>query len=144
MTSKIIVQQAHWDTDQEQLINVRTRVFVEEQQVPSDIEIDGKDADCFHIKALNSANEVIGTARMLPSNYIGRMCVLKEYRQLGVGGKMLSFFINFARQKHINSLMLNAQITALPFYQKFGFVTDSEVFIEADIEHVHMTLSLAD
>jgi len=144
MTSEINVQQAHWDTDQEQLLKVRTRVFVEEQQVPSEIEIDGKDADCFHIKALNSENEVIGTARMLPTNYIGRMCVLKEYRQLGIGGQMLSYFINYARQQQIKSLMLNAQITALPFYQKFGFVPDSEVFIEADIEHIHMTLSLAD
>ncbi|MCP4075834.1 MAG: GNAT family N-acetyltransferase [Gammaproteobacteria bacterium] len=144
MTSKISVQQAHWGTDQAQLTNIRTRVFVEEQQVPSEIEIDGKDADCFHVKALNSANEVIGTARLLPSNYIGRMCVIKEYRQLGVGGQMLSYLINYARQKQIKLLMLNAQITALPFYQKFGFIPDSEVFIEADIEHIHMTLSLAD
>jgi len=144
MTNKITVKQAHWDTEQEQLLKVRTRVFVEEQQVPSEIEIDGKDADCFHIKALNSENEVIGTARMLPTNYIGRMCVLKEYRQLGIGGQMLSYFISYARQQQIKSLMLNAQITALPFYQKFGFVPDSEVFIEADIEHIHMTLSLAD
>jgi len=144
MTNKITVKQAHWDTEQEQLLKVRTRVFVEEQQVPSEIEIDGKDTDCFHVKALNSENEVIGTARMLPTNYIGRMCVLKEYRQLGIGGQMLSYFINYARQQQIKSLMLNAQITALPFYQKFGFVPDSEVFIEADIEHIHMTLSLAD
>jgi len=144
MTSKITVRQAHWGTDQKQLINVRTRVFVEEQQVPSEIEIDGKDVDCFHIKALNAENEVIGTARMLPTHYIGRMCVLKEYRQMGIGGNMLLYFINYARQQQTKSLMLNAQITALPFYQKFGFIPDSEVFIEADIEHIHMTLSLAD
>ena len=144
MTNKFIIQKAYWSSDQAQLIKVRTQVFVEEQQVPSEIEIDGKDAECSHVKALNSDGEVIGTARLLPTHYIGRMCVLKAYRHLGIGAEMLSYFINYARQNQIPSLKLNAQISALPFYQKFDFICDSEVFIEADIEHVHMTLSLAD
>ncbi|MBT3206384.1 MAG: GNAT family N-acetyltransferase [Gammaproteobacteria bacterium] len=144
MANKFIIQKAHWNSDQVQLINVRTQVFVEEQQVPRDIEIDGKDAECSHVKALNLDGEVIGTARLLPTNYIGRMCVLKAYRHLGIGAEMLSYFINYARQNHIPSLRLNAQISAIAFYQKYGFICDSEVFIEADIEHIHMTLSLAD
>lgn len=142
--TEFTIQQAHWNTDQEQLINVRTRVFIEEQQVPVELEMDGMDTDCIHVKAVNSEGVVIGTARLLPSNYIGRMCVLKACRNQGVGGKMLSYFINYARRNNFESLMLNAQISALSFYQHFGFIADSDVFIEADIEHRHMTLSLAD
>ncbi len=141
--SEIIIQQAQWENDSAQLIAVRTRVFVEEQQVPATLEIDGKDPQCHHVKALNSQREVIGTGRLLPNSYIGRMCVLPAYRNLGIGGRMLSYFIDYAGQNNLKWLKLNAQISALSFYQRFGFVAESNVFIEADIEHVQMTLSLA-
>ena len=140
---KIIIEQANWHNDQTKLITVRTRVFVQEQRVPADLEIDGMDAISLHVKAITPNGNVVGTARLLPSHYIGRMCVLNDYRKAGIGTRMLSFFIDYARQNKFDSLMLNAQITALHFYQQLGFIADSDVFIEADIEHVHMTLSLA-
>ncbi len=115
MANKFIIQKAHWNSDQVHLINVRTQVFVEEQQVPHDIEIDGKDAECSHVKALNSGGEVIGTARLLPTNYIGRMCVLKAYRHLGIGAEMLSYFINYARQNQIPSLIWLLSAAKLAF-----------------------------
>ena len=142
--SEVKVQLAHWEQDQQQLIMLRTRVFIDEQKVPAELEIDGLDDVCIHLKALNPAGQFIGTSRLLPSHYIGRMCVLKEYRNQGAGSQMLKYFIRHALVRGIPHLMLNAQLTALPFYQAFGFVQDSEVFIEADIAHVHMTLTLAE
>ena len=143
MPTEITISPATWETDHQLLTWVRTLVFIQEQQVPAELEMDGKDANCHHVKAVNSKGKVIGTARLLPNHYIGRMCVLKQYRNKGIGGKMLDYFIKLAHKENIDCLMLNAQITALPFYQQYGFVADSKVFIEADIEHVHMTLSIA-
>jgi len=138
----ISILQADWAQDKDQLTNVRTRVFIEEQKVPVDLEIDGLDPQCLHVKALNQAGIIVGTARLLPNHYIGRMCVDRPYRQHGVGGGMLQFFIDYAHRQHFPALMLNAQISALDFYQKYGFVADSEIFLEADIAHRHMTLDL--
>ena len=139
-----VIKVANWQQDQKELIELRTRVFIEEQKVPPELEIDGLDDICIHLKALTDSGQFIGTSRLLPSHYIGRMCVLKEYRHQGAGSQMLNYFIHHALVRGIPHLMLNAQLTALPFYQQFGFLQDSDVFIEADIEHVHMTLTLAE
>ncbi len=141
MPTEISVSMADWELDQESLMDIRKKVFVEEQQVPMEEEIDGYDPHCIHVMAMVD-DKVVGTARLLPNQYIGRMCVLKDYRGMGVGGLMLSFLLEHAREEKIPSLMLNAQLTALPFYQKYGFEADSEVFIEAGIDHKHMTLKL--
>ena len=141
MQTDIRVSFADWEHDRDSLMTIRKKVFVEEQQVPMDEEIDGYDPECVHVIARVDDN-IVGTARLLPNHYIGRMCVLKEYRGLGAGGRMLEFLLEHAREQRIPNLMLNAQITALPFYQKYGFAADSEVFIEAGIEHKHMTLNL--
>ncbi len=142
MTNNIHIQLADWHQGKEALMAVRTQVFVEEQQVPMELEMDDQDATCIHIKATTLQGQVVGTARLLPNQYIGRMCVLKAYRHQGVGGKMLVFLIDIARKKGYKNVMLNAQISALPFYQKHGFVSDSEVFMEAGIPHKHMSLKL--
>jgi len=143
MATEITIHEADWETDQQQLAYVRTVVFIQEQQVPAELEMDGMDGNCRHVKAINAKGDVIATARLLPNHYIGRMCVLKPYRKLGIGGLMLSFFIDLARDNNFKSLKLNAQISAIPFYRQYGFIEDSDVFMEADIEHVHMTLTIA-
>ncbi len=142
--TEIRIEKARWDVDQQALIAIRTEVFVEEQKVPAELEIDGLDAECQHVKALSPDNRIIGTARLLPSHYVGRMCVHRDWRKQGVGGRMLQYFIDHARAQHYPALMLNAQVSALPFYQRYGFVADSDIFLEADIEHRHMTLQLAE
>ena len=103
------------------------------------MEIDGLDPDCLHVKAVSKKGDIIGTARLLPNHYVGRMCVHADYRNRGVGGRMLQYFIDYADAHGFPALMLNAQLSALPFYQKFGFVADSKIFMEADIAHRHMT-----
>jgi len=140
---EILVKSAIWEKDHAQLIQLRTLVFIEEQKVPAELELDGMDEKSLHVKALTGSGEVIGTSRLLPDHHIGRMCVLKKFRLRGAGSQMLAYFIQHARQNSFPRLMLNAQLSALPFYQKHGFVVDSNVFMEADIKHVHMTLTLA-
>ena len=141
MRPEIELRLADWEQDHDQLIGIRSQVFVAEQQVPIEEEIDGLDADCIHVAAILD-NQWVGTARMLPTYYIGRMCVLKAYRKQGIGGRMLNYLIDHARQHRVTRLQLNAQVTALSFYQKYGFVADSDIFLDAGIEHKHMTLNL--
>jgi len=140
--TEVQVELADWQHDHQALSAIRTQVFVEEQHVPIELEIDPQDEKCIHIKATIAQGQIVGTARLLPSRYIGRMCVLKSYRQQGIGGKMLQYLIDFSIQQGFKNVKLNAQLSALPFYQKFGFIADSEIFLEAGIEHKHMTLKL--
>jgi predicted GNAT family N-acyltransferase len=140
----IRIESADWQQDQQQLIALRTEVFVDEQKVPVDMEIDGMDPQCLHVKAVDAGGNIIGTARLLPNRYVGRMCVKNSHRKQGVGGNMLQFFIDYARQNQLPALMLNAQISAQSFYQAYGFEADSKIFMEADIEHIHMTLLLSE
>ena len=136
------IETADWSQDQAGLVGLRTEVFVVEQKVPDDLEMDEFDTISLHLKALDRDDRIVGTARLLPNQYIGRMCVARAYRRRGIASAMLQHFINHAREQEFDALYLNAQVSALPFYQRFGFVADSDVFIEAGIEHKHMTLNL--
>ena len=138
---ELITLKALWTEDSIELSQLRSRVFVEEQKVPLSLEIDGLDADCQHVKALIDG-VIIGTGRLLPDGSIGRMCVLGKYRNRGVGTEMLKNLVQQAIDNGYQKLSLNSQSYAIPFYQKFGFTTDSEEFIEAGIPHRRMVLNL--
>ena len=142
MKNDIKIEVANWVNEKHLLMQVRTKVFIEEQQVPAELELDDQDANSTHIKAVIDGSKIIETARLLTDYSIGRMCVLKEYRNSGVGSQLLTFFIDLARAKRFTYVQLNAQLSALAFYQKFGFNQDTEVFKEAGIDHVHMILPL--
>ena len=139
---EIKVLAASWNEDRDELIPLRTRVFVEEQKVPSSLEMDGRDAESAHVKALID-DVIIGTGRLLPNGFIGRMCVLREYRNLGIGTMMLKNLVQQAAERGHQKVSLNSQSYVIPFYQNFGFTTDSEEFIEAGILHRRMTLNSA-
>ena len=136
---RIIVLTADWEIDSDELTCLRTRVFVDEQNVPDELERDGRDYECQHVKALIDGI-IIGTGRLLPNGYIGRMCVLGQYRNQGVGTKMLKKLIQQAADSGHQKVLLNSQSSAIPFYQKFGFSIESEVFMEAGIPHQRMVL----
>jgi predicted GNAT family N-acyltransferase len=144
MTTDFEVSWADWQVERESLVAVRYRVFVDEQQVPQEIELDEMDASCRHVKALDAGGRCIGTARLLPNHFVGRMCVLRERRGQGVASAMMHFLIDHATREGFAWLRLNAQVSAIPFYQRFGFVADSAVFTEAGIDHRRMTLKLAE
>ena len=137
--SKPGIENANRERDQDELIKLRTLVFVDEQDVPASIEVDGLDPDCRHVKAL-IGKHYVGTGRLLPNGFIGRMCVIREYRNKGIGKAMLENLIQQAREAGYPQVLLNAQSYAIPFYLKNGFTIDSEEFIEAGILHQRMIL----
>lgn len=146
--TRLTVEAANWSQDEAELVKLRGIVFVEEQKVPVSLEIDGMDPDCRHVKALMD-DRFIGTARLLPDSSIGRMCVLKEFRNQGVGTKMLDNLIRqafFDRRngEPLEEVTLNSQSSAIAFYQSNGFVTCSEEFVEANIVHQKMVLRKID
>ncbi len=134
----ITVSIVNWSDRQAELISVRRAVFIEEQNVPESIEIDGKDLDCFHVLACDGAGNPIGTARLTKSGKIGRMAVMPEFRGLGVGTKMLEAIMEHGRSNGPTDFHLSAQISAVEFYRKMGFETYGNEFQEAGIKHINM------
>ena len=124
----------------EQAWALRRRVFIEEQQVPEEIELDADDARAFHALALEGGRPV-GCGRMLAhGDYvkIGRMAVLAERRGAGIGRGVLQFLVEHARQRGARRAVLDAQVHAQGFYLKQGFTPVGEVFQEAGIMHRRM------
>ena len=124
---------------------IRRRVFIEEQQVPEELELDEDDPRAFHALALGDGRAV-GCGRFVAhANYevkIGRMAVLRELRGSHIGQAILEFLINAARQRGFARAVLHAQLTAEGFYLKQGFEPVGEVFEEAGIPHRKMERKL--
>ena len=135
------VRKAEWPEDADRLRAVRQVVFVEEQSVDPDIEWDGLDERCDHVLTLRDGT-CIGTGRLMPDGRIGRMAVLKNCRGEGHGGAMLEALVEIARHRGLESVHLHAQVHALDFYERHGFVADGEVFDEAGIDHRNMVRRL--
>ena len=119
---------------------IRFEVFVDEQKVPAEIELDDMDAVCLHAVAYDDFGAAIGTGRLLPDGHIGRMAVRQPGRGTGVGGAILQLLMEKARERGDAAVVLNAQTVAAPFYARYGFVQQGEVFAEAGIAHVEMRL----
>ncbi|MEN8167793.1 MAG: GNAT family N-acetyltransferase [Pseudomonadota bacterium] len=133
------IRLADWDKDQLLLKQVRKEVFIEEQEVPLELEWDGEDAAARHLIALDAEQRPIGTARLLPSGQIGRMAVIKTWRSQGVGTALLKQLLMEAKSSGYPEPFLNAQLSALPFYAQQGFYPEGEIFQEAGIPHQRMT-----
>ncbi len=128
-----------WQEHKSLLLSVRQAVFVIEQNIPEELEIDEHDPKCLHIIALDN-NKPVGTARLLDDGHIGRMCVLKSHRLKGIALELINRLIQAAKERHINPILLNAQQSAIPFYEKAGFSVCSDTFLDAGIEHKTMQL----
>ncbi|HWJ40409.1 MAG TPA: GNAT family N-acetyltransferase [Candidatus Limnocylindrales bacterium] len=124
--------------DLERALAIRRRVFIEEQNVPEEIEMDTDDSHAFHALAILDG-VAIGCGRMLEHGAsevkIGRMAVLREFRKTGVGAQILRFLIDRARERGCRKAILHAQLTAEGFYLKEGFNPAGGVFDEAGIAH---------
>ncbi|MDD3043881.1 MAG: GNAT family N-acetyltransferase [Candidatus Delongbacteria bacterium] len=120
---------------------VRHKVFVEGQNVPEDLEIDGKDDSCFHI-LLTKNDEAIGTGRMEMDGHIGRIAVLEEYRGMNFGSMIMNKLEEIAAKNGIKRTYLNSQVQAVSFYLKLGYEPVGDYFMEAGIEHRKMIKEL--
>lgn len=132
-----------WNAEQKTLRAVRTAVFIDEQHVPPTLEWDGLDAEALHLLACNAAGDAIGCARILSGGVIGRMAVLGPWRGMGVGMALLRKAVQVCRERGWGDVRLSAQVHAIPFYEKAGFVSCSETYSDAGIPHRDMCLPVA-
>lgn len=135
------VRIVRWQETQEQLREIREQVFIREQQVPLALEWDGLDENAVHVLALDQYASAIGCARILPHGVIGRMAVLRDWRNKGVGKAILETAIAYCREQGWHDISLSAQTHAIPFYERAGFVICSEIYLDAGIPHRDMRLS---
>lgn len=135
---KFALRIAQWAVDRDTLQQIRQQVFVQEQHVPEHLEWDGMDDQCTHVLAETSDGIAVGTARMLPDGHIGRMAVLRPWRRRGIGRSMLDLLLHQAQYSGLDSVYLNAQTTAIDFYEKAGFTSYGDEFLDAGIPHRRM------
>jgi predicted GNAT family N-acyltransferase len=128
--------------DADAVLSVRRTVFIEEQEVPESLEIDGLDNECQHAVAFDEAGEAIGTARLMPQGRIGRVAVLKKWRKRGVGAAMMQVLLKEADRRGFGEIELHAQTWTTGFYESLGFEIAGEEFLEAEIPHRRMVRHL--
>lgn len=130
-----------WDAAAARAMPLRERVFVVEQGVPAEMELDEFDPVSCHALALDAGQAVIATGRLLPDGHIGRMAVDAAWRGRGVGGRVLEALVSAAWARGMDEVLLNAQVDAIAFYLRHGFVAEGEFFMEAGIRHRAMRRS---
>ena len=137
MKTEPLIELLPWEKARAYASPIRFTVFVVEQGVPPEIELDEQDAVSLHAVAFEGAKP-IATGRLLPDGHIGRMAVLKEWRGRGIGGEMLKELIAAARRRGDKESFLSAQVHAVPFYLAHGFVPEGGEYLEAGIRHQAM------
>ena len=135
-----LVRICGWSAAAAALRRIRYDVFVAEQGVPEVLEWDEADAQSIHALAEDASGAAIGCARLLADGHIGRVAVLHGWRRRGVGTALLLRLAEHARTRGDAGVIVNAQIAAMPFYERHGFVATGGVFEEAGIAHRVMTL----
>ena len=121
-------------------VGIRFRVFVDEQSVPLEIELDEYDAVATHAVAM-ADGQAVGTGRAIVedgSARIGRMAVDLAHRRGGVGGLILRFLEDEAREQGAREFVLHAQEYVKSFYASHGYEEHGDPFIEAGIRHIEM------
>jgi predicted GNAT family N-acyltransferase len=136
------VRLVEWREASAALAAIRTTVFVGEQNVPADLEMDGRDGECTHALAESASGEAIGTGRLMPDGRIGRMAVLVAWRGRGVGTAILAALRDEARRRGLRETYLHAQSHARDFYARHGYVVEGDEYLEAGIPHVSMRATL--
>lgn len=138
-TMMIEVRAADFEADLDRLHAIRFAVFVAEQGVPPELEIDERDPFCRHYLARVGGRDA-GTARidLEQGGRIGRLAVLAEHRRYGVGRALMQACHAAALGEGLAEVWCHAQVAAVPFYRALGYAATGKPFEEAGIEHVTM------
>ena len=142
--SNITVKLVETEEDMEAAVGIRFRVFVDEQAVPPEIELDEYDAQATHAIAVEDG-DAMGTGRMFLEDgaaRIGRMAVDSAHRRRGVGGLILRFLEDEAKIQGATEIVLHAQDYVKAFYAAHGYTEHGRMFMEAGILHVEMRKGL--
>ena len=135
----ISIIETNWSEHSDEITRIRDMVFVQEQCVPKNIEMDGKDVDCNHF-LIFTKKQPIGTARLQRGGKIERVSILKPERKKGLGSKLMRFIINSAKKSEFERVYLHSQMGSIDFYKGLGFRVKGAMFQEAGINHVLMVL----
>jgi predicted GNAT family N-acyltransferase len=137
--SNLEARNADFTADFASIRHVRETVFIDEQRVPRELEFDDRDPQCLHVLVFDGATPV-GTGR-LDLDYdgkVGRVAVVATHRRAGVGTAVMEQLHAIARERKHLHLWCHAQLTAVPFYERVGYVRSGPIFVEAGIDHVRM------
>ena len=153
---RLTVTTGDWSTLATHALPVRLSVFVREQLVPLEMEVDQWDRLALHVVVFDHAGTGLATGRLTAENSgvgsettplagaaggvgrIGRVAVLSTYRGQGLGALVMKTLIQAASDQGFEVLTLHAQHQAVAFYEKFGFIAAGNLFEEAGIPHVEM------
>lgn len=127
-----------------QALQIRIKVFVEEQKVPLALERDEADQTAQHF-GIFLDSQMVGTGRLLIQEgigRIGRLAVLKEFRKKGLGSRLIQGIMAAAQLQGIKEFVIGAQLQALDFYAKLGFKGEGDVFLDGGLPHRTMRLRL--
>lgn len=130
----LITREAFWSQDKDTLREIRKVVFIQEQNVPQELEWDDRDSECWHA-LVELDGKPVATGRLDSDGKIGRMAVLKEVRGQGIGLAILNQLKKIARREGINKTYMHAQCHAIDFYLKNGYKAIGDVYDEAGIPH---------
>ena len=137
ITSKI----CDYESNTEDICSIRYEVFVDEQNVPEELEIDGLDNEAKHVLAFVDGVP-IGTGRILNDGHIGRVAVLKKHLGLGIGKLIMRELVKWAEDMNLEKVWLSSQWHAHSFYLVLDFVCVGEIYKEAGIDHIKMHRAL--
>ena len=143
----IAIETQSWLAARDAAYAIRYAVFVEEQGIPAELEIDAYDPIAEHVLAFIDG-QCVATARIYLDDKdaskakVGRMAVLKEYRGQGIGTALLGEAIRTGLMQGASVFELHAQQSAVSFYAKLQFKPDGAIFDEVGIPHQCMRLVL--
>ena len=145
MLDGIVVKLVETEAEMEAAMGVRFRVFVAEQAVPAEEELDDADATASHAVAI-CQGQVVGTGRLVRQDdgdaQIGRMAVDQTWRRRGIGDQILRFLEEEARAQGLRRCVLHAQEYVKGFYASHGYQEQGETFLEVNIPHIEMRKEL--
>jgi predicted GNAT family N-acyltransferase len=145
--SQTLLQRSKTEAELADVMRIRFTVFVDEQNVPPELEPDEYDAEAIHLLLVDSDTSAsVGTARIVNKGNgiakIGRVAILREWRGKGMGEVLMQKTMELAREHGFTSAILDAQTYVIGFYERFGFVAEGPVFDDAGIPHRRMTCVL--
>jgi predicted GNAT family N-acyltransferase len=133
---------ADWRLDGSALQSLRRRIFIQELDIPENLEWDGRDSSAIHLLAENPEGEAIGSARLLQQGQASRICVLPEWRGKGVGTLLTQALLEVANDHHMPHVFLYAHQDAISFYQGQGFVNEGGTQFMAGVPHQLMSRTI--
>jgi len=136
------IELGDWESMRTRAAPIRYAVFVDEQKVPADMELDVWDPQSVHAIAFDMDGTALGTGRLLPDGHIGRLAVARTARGSGIGSALLLALMQEARRRGHRAAVLSAQTHAVPFYRRHGYEVSGVEYLDAGIPHVDMRCAL--